>query len=175
MIPTSRASFLLFLAVVSGGCAVKREPPIAQGSLQAASDPEPYALDNLVSDVCTKNVVLLGEEPHHGGGNTLETKAELVRRLINRCGFNAVYFESSVYEFADLNARLGAGTSAPEQVADAIGGLWNTAIAIDPLVDYLYEQAAAGRIRLSGLDPQLSAQLLLQYEPLVRKIAGKSS
>ena len=98
---------------------------------------------------------MLGEEPHHGGGHTLEVKSEVVQRLIERCGFNAVYFESGAYEFVDLNRRLAAGTSAPEQVADAIGGLWSVSSTIDPLVGYLYTQASAGRIRLAGLDPQL--------------------
>ena len=114
-------------------------------------------MDSLVRDVCDKAVVMLGEEPHHGGGRTVELKSELVQRLIERCGFNAVYFESGVYEFVDLNRRLAAGTSAPEQVADAIGGLWSVSSAIDPLVDALFTQASAGRIRIAGLDPQLSS------------------
>jgi len=138
---------LLLLAVLTVGCAVPREHPAAEGS--------PAPLDGLVRDVCEKTVVLLGEEPHHGGGHTLEVKSELVRRLVERCGFNAVYFESGAYEFVDLNRRLAAGTSAPEQVADAIGGLWSVSGAIDPLVGYLYTQAAAGRVRLAGLDAQL--------------------
>jgi erythromycin esterase-like protein len=137
---TARFAGALLMTVFAGGCAV----------------PQPSTpLDGLVRDVCDKSVVLLGEEPHHGGGHTLEVKTELVQRLIERCGFNAVYFESGVFEFVDLNRRLAAGTSAPGQVADAIGGLWSVSSAIDPLVDYLYAQASAGRIRLGGLDPQL--------------------
>ena len=133
-----------------------REHPATQGPPRGGPDTgSSVQLDSLVRDVCGKTVVMLGEEPHHGGGHTLEIKSELVQRLIARCGFNAIYFESGVYEFVDLDRRLAAGTSAPEQVADAIGGLWSVSRAIDPLVGYLYAQASAGRIRLAGLDPQL--------------------
>ena len=133
-----------------------REHPVTQGPPRGGPDTgSSVQLDSLVRDVCGKTVVMLGEEPHHGGGHTLEIKSELAQRLIARCGFNAIYFESGVYEFVDLDRRLAAGTSAPEQVADAIGGLWSVSRAIDPLVGYLYAQASAGRIRLAGLDPQL--------------------
>ncbi len=97
---------------------------------------------------------MLGEEGHHGGGRTIEAKVVVIQRLIERCGFDAVYFESGVYEFVDLGRRLAAGTSAPEQVGDAIGGLWNRSREIDPFVDFLHAQASAGRIRLGGLDAQ---------------------
>jgi len=153
---SSRMPVLLLLVVLTGACVLRRERPDARRSGPRVSDSESSAqLDGLVNDVCTKSVVLLGEEGHHAGGHTVEVKSELVKRLIERCRFNAVYFESSAYEFYDLNRRLAAGTSAREQVADAIGGLWSTSNAIDPLVGYLYTHASTGRIRLAGLDPQL--------------------
>ncbi len=154
-----RAALLLLIASLSPGCAATREPhagpsPARRAGLDAASSAQ---LDKLVKDVCSKSVVMLGEEPHHGSGRTLEIKAELVRRLIDRCGFDAVYFESGGYEFHDLNRRLASRTSAPEQVADAIGGLWSISEALDPLVDFLYSRASAGRIRLAGLDAQIGS------------------
>ena len=157
-IQSSRALLLVLMSVLTGGCAVPREHPVDHGTLRGGLDAESSAqLDSLVRDVCGKTVVMLGEEPHHAGGHTLEIKSALVQRLIERCGFNAIYFESGVYEFADLDRRLAAGTSAPEQVADAIGGLWSVSSAIDLLVGYLYSQATAGKIRLAGLDPQLGS------------------
>lgn len=158
MIRTSRVPVFLALAALTGACVLSHEHPKGRpaggGGLDSASSAQ---LDRLIQDVCDKSVVMLGEEPHHGGGRSVEVKAELVQQLIARCGFNGVYFESGVYEFEDLNRRLAAGTSAPEQVADAIGGLWSRSSAIDPLVSYLYTQAAAGRIRLAGVDPQLGS------------------
>jgi erythromycin esterase-like protein len=156
-IQRSRVLFLLLLAMLTVGCAAPRERPVTQGGFQTGSDAASSTpLDSLIRDVCDKAVVMLGEESHHGGGHTLEVKSDLVQRLIERCGFDAVYFESDAYEFVDLNRRLAAGTSAPEQVADAIGGLWSVSSAIDPLVGYLYTEASAGRVRLAGLDPQLT-------------------
>ena len=159
MIVALRVPLLLLLAALSAGCAPPRvrpatAAPVLRGGLDAESSAQ---LDSLVKDVCSKTVVMLGEEPDHGGGRTVEIKAELVRRLIERCGFDAVYFESSDYEFFDLNSRLAAEMSAPEQVADAIGGLWSVSNAIDPLVAFLYDQASAGRIRLAGIDAQIGS------------------
>jgi erythromycin esterase-like protein len=53
-------------------------------------------LDRVVRDVCDKEVVLLGEDATHGGGKTLEIKVELITRLIDRCDFSAVAFESQI-------------------------------------------------------------------------------
>ena len=144
--------------VLTGACQLRRDHPVAGQPGPRAPDSQPSVqLDRLVEDVCTKSVVLLGEKGHHAGGNTVQVKSDLAKRLIERCGFDAVYFESSAYEFYDLDRRLVAGTSNREQVADAIGGLWSVSKAIDPLVDHLYALASAGRIRLAGLDPQLGA------------------
>ena len=134
--------------------ATARPPALDHATPQAVPVP---ALDDIVLDVCTKDLVLLGEEPHHGGGRTLEVKTALVEQLVTRCGFNAVYFESSAFEFFDFNRRLAAGTTSPTQLADAIGGLWNRSNAIDPLVKFLYAQASAGRVRLDGIDAQLGS------------------
>src|SRR5262249_17538251 len=96
----------LLLAVLTGGCVLRHERHDPRQSVPSAADYGSSAqLDGLVDDLCTKSVVLLGEEGHHAGGHTVEVKSELVKRLIERCGFNAVYFESSAYEFYDLNRR----------------------------------------------------------------------
>jgi erythromycin esterase-like protein len=155
----NRSACCLLLLSLAAGCAASRQrpaapapTPILRGGLDADSSAQ---LDELVKDVCSKSVVMLGEESHHGGGRTLEVKIEIVHRLIERCEFDAVYFESGGYEFFDLDRRLAAGESAPEQLADAIGGLWSVSNAVDPLVDYLYDRAAGGRIRLAGIDAQI--------------------
>ena len=154
----SRAAILLAVLLPTGACLSPREHASARQAIGGGPDRGPSdPLDSLVRDLCDKSVVMLGEEDHHGGGRTAEIKADLVQRLIDRCGFDAVYFESGVYEFVDLDRRLGSGTSAPEQLADAIGGLWNRSVAIDPLVQYLYTRASAGRLQLAGLDPQLGS------------------
>ncbi|MEO7934687.1 MAG: erythromycin esterase family protein [Dokdonella sp.] len=114
-------------------------------------------LDRLLTDSCKKATVLLGEDGHHGSGKTLAVKVELVERLVNECGFNAVYFESSIYDFIDLQRQLDHRSASPEMLADAIGGLWSTTREIDPLIAFLYEKANTGKVYLAGLDPQLGS------------------
>lgn len=123
----------------------------------AKSASAPGESDRLLHDVCGKDVVMLGEDAHHGSGATLETKAMLVRRLVDECGFSAVFFESSIYDFMDLERAFADKMATPANVADAIGGLWSTTREADPLVAYLFERARAGTLRLGGIDPQLGS------------------
>ncbi len=133
----------------------------AVSTIVAAADSEPRkeisALDRLIIDSCSKRTVLLGEDGHHGSGATLAVKVELVERLVNECGFNAVYFESSIYDFIDLQRQISDRTASPEMLADAIGGLWSTTREIDPLIAFLHEKAKSGQVYLAGLDPQLGS------------------
>lgn len=141
------ALLALLLFVASGGLAFAAGmAPSADGSGE---------IQRLVGDLCSRQVVLLGEDANHGSGRTLELKVTLVQRLIDTCGFNAVLFESQLYDFLDLDRSFAGRSATPAQLADAIGGLWSTTREIDPLVSYLFRQASAGRVKLFGLDPQL--------------------
>ena len=111
-------------------------------------------LDRAVRDVCRRDIVLLGEDADHGSGRTLEVKVELVRRLVSRCGFRGIVFESSVYASLELERRLAAGTADEAAVLDAAGQLWFRAAEARPLAGFLLEQARAGRLRIGGMDMQ---------------------
>lgn len=142
-------------------------------------------LDDIVYTVCNKKMVLLGEDSSHGAGKTLEVKSLIVKRLIDECGFSAVFFESPVYEFLHLEQSLSSQSSTPQQLAQAIGGLWSSAKPIHSLLSELYEKAVIGKIRLFGIDAQLGSanqpftqeQLpnqLAKYLPEVRAIECES-
>ncbi len=120
-------------------------------SLQSAT------VDRLISDTCAKETVLLGEDANHGSGATLSVKVDLVKRLIKECGFNAVYFESAIYDFLDLQHQIERGSASPEMVADAVGGIWSTTSEAAPLFDFLYGAAKSGNVYLAGLDHQLGS------------------
>src|SRR5690606_35852438 len=90
------------LACLVASCAV---PGIASAAT---------ALDRLVADTCDKQVVLLGEDSHHGSGGTMEVKTTIVRRLVDECGFSGVLFESQVYDFLDLERAFARGDATPK-------------------------------------------------------------
>lgn len=129
----------------------------ATASSTGATANQSPAIDRLVADVCNRQTVLLGEDGNHGSGATLDVKVDVVRRLIDECGFNAVYFESSIYDFTDLQRHVDRGNASPEMLADAIGGLWSTTRETDPLIAYLYTKANSGQVYLAGLDLQLGS------------------
>jgi erythromycin esterase-like protein len=111
------------------------------------------ALNAATADACDRHVVVLGEVGTHGDGHAIAFKAALVHRLIAQCGFKAVLWESSFYEFDHLDRTIAAGTPVSRaQVAAAIGGLWNTDASVQPLIDELTDRANRHDIRLGGFD-----------------------
>ena len=107
-------------------------------------------------DLCSRKVALLGEAAGHGDGHTEDFKVRLVQALVTRCGYNAVFFEASHYEFIDLQRRLDRGEQvSPQQVGQAVGGVWKFDREVQPLLTFLAEAANEGRVRLGGLDGQL--------------------
>lgn len=110
----------------------------------------------VVRDVCGRQVVLLGESPTHGFGKTMQFKAELVRELVDGCHFNAVLFESGIYDFLHIQAQVESGGPVTgDAVSAAIGGLWANR-DVEPLVPYLVGKMRAGQLAVAGIDDQVS-------------------
>lgn len=112
------------------------------------------ALDAATGAVCHKQVVLLGEAAH-GNGHSDSFKAAMVARLIEQCGFRAILFESSFYEFVPIwRARREGRPVTADQVGTAVGGLWKFNREFAPLLPYLADHANRG-LFLGGIDFQL--------------------
>lgn len=111
-----------------------------------------------VRDACRSDVALLGEGSGHGDGRTLAFKAALVPRLVDECGFTAILFEGSNYDFLELERRLRRGQPVTRaMVASSIGGLWNRYEEMQPLITWLHQRLVTGRLRLGGIDDQLGS------------------
>ncbi len=160
--------FLLSLVLFSF-CCLMSFASAAELSAKHTSD----ELDEVIANVCNKKIILLGEDSSHGSGKTIEVKISIVKRLINECGFSAVFFESPVYEFIYFQRSLLGRTSTPQQLAQSIGGLWSTAKSMRPFISDLYLKALDGKIRLFGIDAQLGAagQTFTQNK-LAKQLAG---
>lgn len=113
------------------------------------------ALEAATRDLCGRRVALLGEGPTHGEGRVQAFKVALVRRLVERCGYRAIAFESSSYEFLALDRAARAGNARPAMFTDAVGGLWKFHREFAPLAAFLYPRIAAGDVRVAGLDFQI--------------------
>jgi len=96
--------------------------------------------DPVVHALCGKKVALLGESPVHGFGKTLEFKVELVRRLIEECHYNALFVESGIYDYIDIQKKLKSGQDVTDaMISAAFGGLWATT-EMKPLIPFLRER-----------------------------------
>lgn len=139
----------IFLLLV---CGVLATPSWAAAHDTANS--ESAGIGRVVKAVCTKDVVMLGEDNHHASGATLRVKVKLVKRLVEQCGFHGVVFESQFYDMLDFENAIHSGTASRKQLADAIGAVWSRYAQFAPLVGWLYDEAKAGRVRIGGMDPQ---------------------
>lgn len=139
--------FTLALALASPAAEAQPSP-----STPAASE---KAMAETVRDLCGKKVALLGEGPTHGDGETEAFKVALVGKLIRQCGFTAILFEASHYEFLNLERVQKSGQRLSEsQIAAAVSGLWRFDVEFQPLLPVLTEGVNAGRLHLGGLDDQ---------------------
>ncbi|MFN5784092.1 MAG: hypothetical protein ACK442_13655 [Novosphingobium sp.] len=66
------------------------------------------ALAAATKALCSRRIALLGEA-NHGDARTEQFKIALIERLVERCGFTAVVFEASFYEFVALERARRAG------------------------------------------------------------------
>ena len=111
----------------------------------------------VVHALCGKRVALLGESPVHGFGEALEFKAELVRRLVDECHYDAIFIESGIYDYLNVQKTLMLGQDVTDaMISAAIGGLWNNK-EVQSLVPFLREKVMARSITLGGLDDQIGA------------------
>jgi len=128
--------------------------PALASSLTPVKRNDQPAMRAVIRDLCHRDVAVIGEATH-SDGHTETFKVALVERLVSRCGFRAVVFEASLYEFLAFNRARREGHATEAMVGDAIGGLWKFETEFKPLTHFLYIQAAAGRITLGGMDDQL--------------------
>lgn len=134
-------------------------------ALGAASPPKVALPTDLLADaaaikaatraMCDKRVVLIGES-YHGDGRTDAVRVALVERLITRCGFRAVLFEASTYEFIPIARAVRAGQPVTaDMIATAVGGLWKFDEEVKPLFPFLAERINARQVTVGGLDHQI--------------------
>jgi erythromycin esterase-like protein len=113
------------------------------------------ATDQAVDLLCDKRIALLGELPSHGEARAHAGKAAIARALIQRCGYDAVLFEAPVYGFVALEPEFAKGKVSTKQLDDAIGDFWR-ASELAGWRAWLLREANAGRVRIGGIDDQVS-------------------
>jgi erythromycin esterase-like protein len=113
------------------------------------------ATDQAVDLLCEKRIALLGELPSHGEARAFAGKAAVARALVERCGFDAVLFEAPVYGFVALEPMWAKGKASQQQLDAAIGNFWR-ASELSAWRAWLLKEANAGRLRLGGIDDQVS-------------------
>ncbi len=111
-------------------------------------------LNLLIKDACNKNIVILGEEGNHGGGQAILLKTQIIEKLIQECHFTSIYFESGFYDFIDFNHSIDNKVATRNQLANSIGGIWSFTQEMDGLIKYLFKKAQSRKVKLAGLDLQ---------------------
>ena len=104
--------------------------------------------------LCKKQIVVLGELPSHGEARAFQAKARIVQRLVEDCGFDAVLFESPIYDFLEFQRAAAAGSATPAQLDRSIGRFWLTR-ELAEWRQWLFQRARNALV-LGGLDDQVS-------------------
>jgi erythromycin esterase-like protein len=125
----------------------------------------------LVQAVCEKQIVVLGELPSHGEARAFQAKARIVQRLIEECGFDALLFESPIYDFLDFQRATATGQATASQLDRAIGRFWLTRELAD-WRQWLFQRATKGALVLGGLDDQVSVTSDYARATLPRLVAS---
>jgi len=121
-----------------------------------AMQADPDAIAARVADaVCDKQVVILGELPSHGEALAFQAKAEIVERLVDQCGFDALLFEAPMYEFAGFQEGVEQQSAVASQLDRAIGRFWWTR-ELTEWRRWLFHRATERALVLGGLDDQVS-------------------
>lgn len=129
-----------------------------QAQIQTASVPiASAAIDPAVQAMCSKKIVLIGEPPVHAFGKTLTYKTQLVRRLVSECHFDAVFFESGMYDYLHIEHEQRSGRDVSDaEISAAIGGIWANE-EVQSLLPFLRNRANAGSLAIGGFDDQIGA------------------
>lgn len=138
----------------------------ARAQRTATDSLEEAAAARVAAAACGKRIVLLGESIQHGEARGFGIKARVVERLVTRCGFRAVLFESGGYDFFGFERAVAArrraaldsagADSLDLALARAIGGFWWTR-ELGAWRRWLVREAVAGRVAVGGLDDQPGA------------------
>jgi erythromycin esterase-like protein len=127
----------------------------AQGKERQSSRRGSMAVERVVESVCRKQVVALGQLGNHGEAKGFQAKAEIVRRLVERCGFDAVLFEAPIYDFLGFEASVAGGTATDAQLDRSIGRFWLTR-ELAEWRRWLFERASKRKLIVGGVDDQVS-------------------
>lgn len=104
------------------------------------------------------HLVLLGEADHRSGSDFL-VKSRLVKFLHQELGFDVLAFEAPLYGMSVAWDRLRSGALPRQALAEGAWGFWANSEQMQPLIDYVAEQAQGRRpIELAGFDNQFTGQ-----------------
>jgi erythromycin esterase-like protein len=99
-------------------------------------------------------VFLLGE-PTHGEGNIFETNTQIVKYLVEECGFEVIAFESGFYDLYKARQNIQEGEDFLATIEESIYPIWTKTLDFQPFIQYLYDNQH--KLIMAGFDPQVGS------------------
>jgi erythromycin esterase len=134
-----------------------------------AKDDDFKDLGSFAHAIGNARLVMLGE-PSHGAGSAFKAKARLVKFLHQQLGFDALIWESGLYDVALAQAAMRGAEAPIDAARKGVFGLWTEAVEVKPVFDYVRAtQATLRPLEMAGFDMQVSAgPAVQQYGPDLR-------
>ncbi len=107
-------------------------------------------LDSLISDA---RVVFLGDL-EHGEANVDSIRIRIIKYLHNKLGFNAIAFESGIYDLYRAQLKIEKGAFVPEALSEGILPVWSNYNSFQILMKYL--ESTYDNWKIVGFDCQFS-------------------
>ncbi len=115
-----------------------------------------HIFDNIVQEVCKKDVILLGENGFHGDGATINLKTNLAIDIIEKCDVDLILFEAPIYDFLELSKLSKNNIDITDGLVSSSLGIYSRDKEIQPFIKFLAKGLNAHRFMVGGLDDQLS-------------------
>ncbi|WP_161964011.1 erythromycin esterase family protein [Chitinophaga flava] len=105
-------------------------------------------------------VVMLGEISH-GEGNVFRIKADLVKYLHERMGFNVLAFESGLIDVAMANEAIKEGEDVNEAMSNSLFNVWTGSEDFRGVLRYVHQNK--NTLQIAGFDHQITGTYAIRF------------
>lgn len=127
---------------------------LKSNSVTLSNPPKANDFSFLKEELQDVQVVLLGENSHFDG-NVFETKTEIIKYLVENMGYNAIAFESGIYDLWRAQSEINIGTNCKQVFRNSLFSIWGKCNEFQSFVSFF--ETNKSKLKLFGFDHQITS------------------